>query len=510
MNSELNKHEKVISQDAHMPGDYAALLGEYSKQELDSIAQLKRFFEWIQGDKDFCTRVECGNFSPEIIERLRRIGITYDLDEVSLLWKNPNTFLQYLENYRDDNQDELPSKIVESLNNYPSLALWTRFIVSKQKLFDTLRKQIVAVPLQPKYDFWRQRRIASARSELGYYGYHINHPVLSFELSDGCSMGCWFCAFAAHKLKGIFDYRENRESFRDIVQICVNLFGKYHAGKAMLYCGTEPHDNPNYLDFLEDYAEITGFPPFTATVVATDKKWFRDLVEFYRRGPYSLLRLSVLSKPILYKIHEMYSPQELRDVDLLMQMKDYPRQKVASGRILADEDGLRSRKNGQYADAVVPQGSIECMSGFLINMAKKTIQLISPCYSCSKWSHGYRIFDKTTFSGAADFLSAIEYLIDCNMPELPPSDRNVCFRDDLICRPGDEGFDLISPNQVHHFKGKEIYGALGKLITGKPLTYNELYDSMMNTYGISPMVSVSVVKKLFDNGFLDEVNPAEK
>ena len=52
MNSELNKDKKAISQDPNIPCDYGALLEEYSKQELDSIAQLKRFFEWIQGDKD--------------------------------------------------------------------------------------------------------------------------------------------------------------------------------------------------------------------------------------------------------------------------------------------------------------------------------------------------------------------------------------------------------------------------------------------------------------------------
>jgi hypothetical protein len=42
---------------------------------------------------------------------------------------------------------------------------------------------------------------------------------------------------------------------------------------------------------------------------------------------------------MLFKIHELYSPEELRDVELLMQLKQGPRRKVTAGRILKEQDG---------------------------------------------------------------------------------------------------------------------------------------------------------------------------
>ena len=99
-------------------------------------------------------------------------------------------------------------------------------------------------------------------------------------------------------------------------------------------------------------------------------------------------------------------------------------------------------------------------------------------------------------------------MIERNMPKAAFSNMPMRFRDDLAYRQTDEGFDLISPNQVHHFRG-EIYGTFGSLIVGGELKYNELFDIISDSRQINPMFVVSVVKNLFDGGFLDEVYHAD-
>ncbi len=74
---------------------YLQVLEPFSAQELTLIAQIKRFFEWAQGDPDFCNAVNSGDFSNEYRDRLKRIGITFDLDDIALLWESPEMVTRY-------------------------------------------------------------------------------------------------------------------------------------------------------------------------------------------------------------------------------------------------------------------------------------------------------------------------------------------------------------------------------------------------------------------------------
>jgi len=490
------------------------VLDYFSSEEMGLIVQLKRFFEWLEGDPDFRDSVESGNLSVEYRDRLKRIGVTFDPNEVAMLWQSPDTINQLsrkIFDYRHDSEfrSELHEELIEICGHYHLLILWFRFYFLRTKIHYELHSREPHIPKNPKFNAWRLRRISAVKSELGFYGYYLGHPILAFELGDGCSIGCWFCAFAARKLKENFDYLRNREFSRKIIQTCVDLFGREGAMMALPYYGTEPHDNPYYLDFIKDYEEITGYRLCTSTAVPTDAKWLGDLISFYRRGPEPVPwpRLSVLSKSMLLKIHDLYSPEDLRDVSLLMQMRNHSRQKVTGGRILEEQSGLRNREAGQYLDDIIPQGSIACVSGFLINMVNQTIQLCSPCYTSKKWPYGYRVFDESNFDDAEDFRSVILEMIERNMPMAAFSNMPMRFRDDLFYRQTNGGFDLISPNQAHHFKG-EIYANIGSLIAGGELTYNEMFDLVSDTRLVNPMFVVSAVQKLFEAGFLDEVYQA--
>jgi hypothetical protein len=350
----------------------------YSEAEVSEIVMLKRIFEWVQGDKEFADAFSSGKFSDAQLDRLRKIGVTFDIGDLALFWLD-KAFQSEVVACAEQDDYTPPDSLAAKLKDYPLLELWMRHTTRRNRLYRQSRRSVFRVPGCPPFDAWRWRRVLAARSELGYFGHHIDFPILAFELGDGCSVGCWFCAFSTQKLKRNLDYEKEGDFFRDVARACVSLFGKEAAAMALMYYGTEPHDNPHYLDYLKDYKKITGYATCTSTAVPLDPEWLRSLIGFYREEAQPWPRLSVLTKDMLYKIHELYTPDELRDVELLMQMRENQREKVSGGRILAEHKGMREREAGTYLDGIVPQGSIACVAGFLVNMVRRDIRVVSPC-----------------------------------------------------------------------------------------------------------------------------------
>ena len=480
------------------------ILDGFSPSEIADIVQLKRFFEWTGGDKEFEESVNTGSFSAAQLERLQKIGVTFDVNELSILWKDPQLFAKVMQLIMSGDQ-ALPADLAGAIAPDSLPALWLRYSARKGKLRRRSLASSYRIPQNQHFDAWRQRRIASTRSELGFFGRSIDHPILALEMGDGCSVGCWFCAFAARKLTTNLDYEKNRDYFRSIVQDCADMFGRKETAMTLLYYGTEPHDNPHFLDYVKDHMAITGHATCTSTTAAHDATWVRELISFYRSHTLPWPRFSVLSKSLLYQIHDTYTPDELRDVELLMQMKEHSRQKVSGGRILEENNGMRGKEDGHYLDEIIPQGSIACVTGFLINLVNKTIQIVSPCYTSTKWPFGYRVFGTATFSGAEDFQSVMQGLIEKHMPLTIVKTAIARFRDDLKYRPSEQGFDLVSPNQIHHFTGPQLFKPLGDLIAQGTLTYQQVLDTLVDTLPTNPMLISSAVTQLFDGGFLDEV-----
>jgi hypothetical protein len=55
------------------------------------------------------------------------------------------------------------------------------------------------------------------------------------------------------------------------------------------------------------------------------------------------------------------------------------------------------------------------MSGFLINLVRKSVRLISPCPSSDQWPNGYVVYDERTYAHADEFSALIEDMIGRNM-----------------------------------------------------------------------------------------------
>jgi radical SAM family RiPP maturation amino acid epimerase len=475
---------------------YRELIQSFSQDELEIIVQAKRLFECIQGDLDLRNRLNEGSLSEDDFKYFRSIGINIDLEDISLLWEQPDYFLDIASFFgKSCNLSQSTNLSLSLLEEYPVLKLWFEYLERYNHNYKKYLSEIQRLPKNLIFDAWRMRRIKAVKSELGHYGYQLDNPVFAFELGKGCSVGCWFCAYAAAKLEKNFDYEENKYLFTEIVKQSIRLFGKDGAGYALLYSATEPHDNPHYLDFVRDFESLTGSTVCTSTAVTGDHEWIKSLIEYYRNDLQPWPRLSVLSKSALNKLHESFTPMELRDVRLVMQMRDSNREKVSAGRLFTEKkDRMIPDKN-----TLIPQGSISCISGFIVNLVDCSIKLVSPCYTSAKWPKGHRVYDKISFGKTADdFGRAITELMKRNMYESLPRDKTLAFRDDLVFIPTEEGFDLASPNQVHHFTGDQSLRLIGEKIAEKR------YDSA-DLFFIDPVGALPLVTTLYNEGMLDEV-----
>jgi hypothetical protein len=500
----------------------ASPIEQLSNQDKQILAEAKRFYEWYQGCKDFRDQCRKGFLNESFYSKLNELGVSNrTMSEMLLLWSSESLRKIDVNDHSEYNQ---PLTIDEAANSLilrnRSVELFLKnlsyTVVSKKKHFD-FSLNILNGP--SNYFKWRKRRIRATRSELGSYAFALDHPSFSIELGVGCTVGCTFCAFDAETLKSNFDYNDpnNRELFRSLAKAFVKVLGPA-VSSGMLYYATEPNDNPNYIDFLQDWYDITGYKLCTSTA-RYDLKWIEDLIDFYKTPfPISWPRISVLSKHIMERIHRNFTPLEFLYPWLLPQQIEVEdeRAKVPGGRENFGLKALEKVKDcrdfeslNDFDYAQIPQGSIACVSGFRVNMVLKTITLTSPCFTSNIWTKGYRDYGSITFDTPESILPALESLIHSHMPSHLEDHHVVVWRDDLQYREKDNGFMLVSPTQYHSFLDHEIYSFIGPLAAShfdpRPLTLEQVKSNILNkTSKWNEFTIDFFINKFFDAGFLKE------
>ena len=496
---------------------YADTFADFSPDDIRTIAEVKRFYECYQGDRDFRDAADKGGeFTSQQRQMLKDIGVTFQPEVMELVWLRPEVLEDFPSMvWRYATFDDMPPDMHALLAPYPQLRLWLRWRhrIDRSGMVQKLMVSSKET-LSPEYTAWRRRRVAAVRNELGFFGWSLDHPCHAVEMAVGCSVQCNFCAFDAGKLETVFDLTriENRKLVQAVAAGMVNVLG-WPATHGMLYWCTEPHDNPHYVKLLEFWQHLTGAMLCTATARAGED-WVRDLVNFYTTGPVPWPRISVLSRGMMRRLHKAFTPMELRDVSMLMQQKDSEalRAKVPGGREkmllqLVEADDLRNVDFENLPEGFEPpQGSIACISGTLVNMVERTVKLISPCYTTMEHRYGYRVFDATTFDESPEgFEVALKRIIGRSMVTRPYPEMPVRWRDDLKAVPQPDGFTLLSPTTRRDFRRGDIHVRTAELIGRGDLTYEQVFDALAGSPGVGPFTAMSLLESLFQKGYLCEL-----
>ncbi len=457
--------------------------------ELKQIAHIKRFLECVQGDPEFRGQLE--ERPEDCLDIAVSRGIQIDPTEIEMLWKNGR-----------------PACVEpEELRTSPLGSLWADWIDARKAAIAEYRKSVSEAIPNRRFKAWHMRQVARCGFEVGTPNDLRGHSVLVFELTKGCSVGCWFCGLDAGRLQGIFRRTpENRRLWREILRVCREELGESARG-GFCYWATEPSDNPDYLDFLEDFRDLMGVVPGTTSAAwPRDLDWTRKLVRRARSGNRRGCRFSITNLQDLHTIHELFTPEKLLTVELILQNTEALVPFRTSGRYreLWNSD---SPPPG-YTDEEPNPSTIACVSGFLVNMVDKTIRLVSPCYSTDNWPLGYRVYWEGTFSGPDSFRVCVRQAIDDVMHDGLKGGQVLSFHCALSYERLPEGFNLESIFRKTTITGKASLGAIGDLIAEGRHTTAEIIEAVTEA-GHDYFQVIGALQHVFQKGLIDD-DPARE
>jgi radical SAM family RiPP maturation amino acid epimerase len=310
---------------------------------------------------------------------------------------------------------------------------------------------------------------------------------------------------SAERFQGNFLYTaENARLWRGMLEEATDVFGPA-VQQGFCYWATDPSDNPDYPKFLEDYYFLTGNLPQTTTAAPLkDLAWTRRIMHLFDKYRCVSNRFSILTLGILDRVHATFTAEELMGVELVLQNREALQSKATVGRA---RKRTRTPHVADGCDDAVPEESdcstIACVSGFLINIVKRNVQLITPTRGSDRWPLGYRIFGERYFVTPRDFRAALEDLIATHMPENLSGNAVLSFRDDLSYQRNPDGFELRSSHSRFTFGGA-CAGLIGDLIRqGGVATVGEI-ETAVTRAGGNIFVVADTLQKLFDRGLLND------
>ncbi len=465
---------------------YREILKRRDAEEMRTLAHTKRFLERYVADPTFRRNLqEKPDASQPVAEAY---GIAIDPRQALPLFST----------------EHMRFRFSEEESRWPVAKAWDDYQIEMAECRMLHQEAGDCAGANPRFDAWRQRQIRRARGELGATGSVITHPILAFELSAGCTVGCWFCGVSAGRFRGNFVYTvENAVLWRSILDCCVDLFGAA-AQTGFCYWATDPTDNPDYPRFIADYHAVTGSLPQTTTAAPLkDPAFTREILRLSDQHRCVINRFSILTLRMLDAVHAAFSAEELMGVDLVLQNRESLMPKAVVGRARERAQPATPGKPVSASIADPDHSTIACVSGFLVNMVDRSIQLVTPSRCSERWPLGYRVLGERRFATAPEFRAAIEDLIDAHMPQEIASADVPRFRDDLTYHRKPDGFELRTRNGHFALGGFPGAGPLGDMIHKGGLTAGEI-QAVLTRGGADIFVIADAMQRLFDRGLLNE------
>jgi hypothetical protein len=280
-----------------------------------------------------------------------------------------------------------------------------------EKAYDALKKLLFHrkinknfFPTNPIFRTWSIFQIRKNHQDLSKKYLLIPFAI---ELSKGCSSGCNFCGLSAGPFCKAYEY--DSSFWKEILLILKKYCGMYSGRQGICYWATDPYDNPDYEKFIFDFFRIfKKFPVTTTSQFTKNIQRSKNLLKLLdEHGQKSFVRGSILSLNSFNSLHKNFSKLELKDFQVLFHFNN----------ILPIEYSGRARDLKQTKSLIKSKdnGSIACVSGFLINMVEKTIKLIVPCRADDNWPLGYKVLSSKIFTSANDLDRIINEMINIDM-----------------------------------------------------------------------------------------------
>lgn len=382
-----------------------------------------------------------------------------------------------------------------------------------------------AAPADDRFRAWREAQIARCDLQLSCSRNEvIFHGPLVFELSVGCSVGCWFCGAGAEKLSTHFRHtEENARLWRETLDVMQTAMGRPAARELFCYWATDPLDNPDYELFCDDIISVLGVFPSTTTALALKNvdRTKRVLVESEGHGG-RRDRFSILTLPMLDRVHREFTPEELLFVRLVLQNPEAETVKSMEGRFLTaarQDASLHERELAKLRsmamddtdpEAVVLPESTSCVTGFLVNMVNRTVQLVTPCQASERWPTGSYVYDEARFETVSDLEQILETMIARHMTMGAPRDVRARLLPALAYEELPDGFRVTSRTEELEFRGDALGSflrALGTQLRVGDKTPAALAEWGAARFDVSCEETLDTVDTVWSAGALD-VEPA--
>ncbi|MBO3458689.1 radical SAM family RiPP maturation amino acid epimerase [Aetokthonos hydrillicola Thurmond2011] len=448
--------------------------GELEKL-VTNISHLKRFREKLEANPSFREQ-----FLADPDKTIESSNLSIESSDIDFLW-----------------QDMMAHKEAEYLPTLPS----ERYL----KLFKEENCDVVTLAdssSNPYFKAWRSRQIARCTSQMPKpISDGIVHASVSFELSKGCSVGCWFCGVSAPRLGDIFTYSpENAKLWREILELFQDLYGAA-AKSGFCYWATDPFDNPDYERFCIDFYNILGVFPSTTTAQALkDPTRTRNLLKLCLEKGFVKNRFSILSLKILDQLYKEFTPEELTFVDLALQNPENIFPKASAGR--ARERDLKKFEKSQEPLKDADQKTNACVSGFLLNLVERSVKLISPCNADEYWPNGYYIYEEGHFDNIDDLKMILQGMTARHMTLTVRDSDRMSFRRDLEYQSLSDGFQVSTKYKIHTFRSEIYLKYLGEIIHKGDKTVAEIIP-MFSMFGIPKNYILDSLNIMFNDGVLD-------
>ena len=467
-----------------VPIEKAKVSHKWEKEKLHKISHIKRFLERWQADPTFREK-----FLLQPIKTINDYNLNLNIQEI-------NFFL-------DNNQGISHQRKGEEIP--PSIEYFRDFL--DQELTDPAYQFNLADYLYNdlRFQAWHNRQIARTSSQFRkLHDDKLGHYPVCFELSKGCSVGCWFCGLSAPRLSDIFPYnQENAKLWRECLELVKEKVGPA-AASGFCYWATDPFDNPDYERFCLDFQAIMGLFPSTTTAQALkNPAQTRALIKLSRQQGRCLNHFSIPSLKVLEQLYQEFTPEELAFVHIIPLNEESSITKTSTGR--AREKYKKYLTNNEHFLKSYHErnGTIACVSGFLFNLVDKSVKLISPCPASDCWPNGYIVYDEGHFSTIKDLENLLERIITNNMAISLKPNFLLKFRSDLTYEKLVNGFRVSTRFKKFTFTNQSHLQLLGDVIKQENHNLAQVME-MFESLGVASDRLLNSLNGMFAKGILSE------